>query len=82
MICGIVQDERYFADAVEPHLDGDQVLYLWARSARSAGRMSSAVRRRCSTRSISIQPFGLSVVEAMACGTPVVAYQRGSMAER
>ena len=27
------------------------------------------------------EPFGLSVVEAMACGTPVVAYRRGSMSE-
>jgi glycosyltransferase involved in cell wall biosynthesis len=27
------------------------------------------------------EPFGLSVVEAMACGTPVIAYRRGSMPE-
>ena len=27
------------------------------------------------------EPFGLSVIEAMACGTPVVAYRRGSMPE-
>ena len=27
------------------------------------------------------EPFGLSVVEAMACGTPVIAYDRGSMPE-
>jgi glycosyltransferase involved in cell wall biosynthesis len=27
------------------------------------------------------EPFGLSVVESMACGTPVVAYKRGSMPE-
>jgi glycosyltransferase involved in cell wall biosynthesis len=27
------------------------------------------------------EPFGLSVVEAMACGTPVIAFKRGSMSE-
>ena len=27
------------------------------------------------------EPFGFSVIEAMACGTPVVAYRRGSMSE-
>ena len=27
------------------------------------------------------EPFGLSVVESMACGTPVVAYRKGSMPE-
>ena len=27
------------------------------------------------------EPFGLSVIEAMACGTPVIAYNRGSMPE-
>jgi glycosyltransferase involved in cell wall biosynthesis len=27
------------------------------------------------------EPFGLSVVEAMACGTPVIATRRGSMPE-
>jgi len=27
------------------------------------------------------EPFGLSVIEAMACGTPVIAYRRGSMPE-
>ena len=27
------------------------------------------------------EPFGYSVAEAMACGTPVIAFERGSMAE-
>ena len=27
------------------------------------------------------EPFGLSVVESMACGTPVIAFNRGSMPE-
>jgi hypothetical protein len=35
-ICGIVQDERYFAERVAPHVDGDRVVFL-ARSDRGAG---------------------------------------------
>src|ERR1700733_13753406 len=47
VICGIVQDERYFADAVEPHIDGDQVIF------RGAGRMSWVMRPCCCPRSTS-----------------------------
>src|SRR6202046_3077666 len=80
LICGIVQDQRYFADAVEPHIDGDQVIYLGSvgpeRRAEGLG-CAAALLHPLSFD----EPFGLSVVEAMACGTPVVAYRRGSMAE-
>ena len=80
VICGIVQDERYFADAVEPHIDGDQVVFLGSVGPqRRAGVLGDAAAL---LHPIHFdEPFGLSVVEAMACGTPVVAYQRGSMAE-
>jgi glycosyltransferase involved in cell wall biosynthesis len=80
VICGIVQDERYFADAVEPHVDGDQVIYLGSvgpqRRADVLGDAAALLHPIYFD-----EPFGLSVVEAMACGTPVVAYRRGSMAE-
>ena len=80
VICGIVQDERYFADAVEPHIDGDQVVFLGSvgphRRADVLGDAAALLHPIHFD-----EPFGLSVVEAMACGTPVVAYQRGSMAE-
>jgi glycosyltransferase involved in cell wall biosynthesis len=80
VICGIVQDERYFADAVEPHIDGDQVVFLGSVGPqRRAEVLGGAVAL---LHPIHFdEPFGLSVVEAMACGTPVVAYRRGSMAE-
>ncbi len=80
VICGIVQDERYFADAIEPHVDGDQVLFRGSvgpeRRAEVLGDAAALLHPIYFD-----EPFGLSVVEAMACGTPVVAYRRGSMAE-
>ena len=80
VICGIVQDEKYFAEEVEPHIDGERVVYLGSvASERRAEILGSAA---VLLHPIDFaEPFGLSVVEAMACGTPVVAYRRGSMAE-
>jgi len=79
-ICGIVQDERYFTELVEPHIDGERVVYL--------GSVGPADRARILGGSLALlhpiefaEPFGLSVVESMACGTPVIAYRKGSMPE-
>ena len=80
VICGIVQDERYFADAVEPHVDGDQVIFLGSVGPRRRADVLGDAAVLLHPIYFD-EPFGLSVVEAMACGTPVVAYRRGSMAE-
>lgn len=79
-ICGIVQDERYFTERVAPHIDGDRVVFLGAvgpqRRSEVLGRAAAMLHP------IDFdEPFGLSVVESMICGTPVIAYQRGSMPE-
>lgn len=80
VICGIVQDERYFAQQVRPHIDGDRVVFLG--SVGPEQRADVLGRAAVLLHPIAFaEPFGLSVVESMVCGTPVVAYRRGSMAE-
>ena len=80
VICGIVQDQRYFAEQVEPHIDGDRVAYLGSVGPARRAEVLGAAAALLHPISFA-EPFGLSVVEAMACGTPVVAYPLGSMRE-
>jgi glycosyltransferase involved in cell wall biosynthesis len=80
VLCGIVQDEKYFHEQVEPHIDGDRVRYLGsvgpARRAEILGAAAALLHPIAFA-----EPFGLSVVEAMACGTPVITHPLGSMPE-
>jgi glycosyltransferase involved in cell wall biosynthesis len=80
VICGIVQDAAYYAEQIEPRIDGDRVVYRGSvgPTERTAVLASAAVLLHPIHFA---EPFGLSVIEAMACGTPVVAYRRGSMPE-
>jgi len=80
VIAGIIQDQDYFATEVEPHIDGTTVEYLGSVGPdQRAGVLSHALAL---LHLISFdEPFGLSLIESMACGTPVIAFDRGSMPE-
>jgi glycosyltransferase involved in cell wall biosynthesis len=79
-IAGIIQDEAYFQDEIVPRLDGECVQFIG--SVRAEDRSSFLGGAVALLHLIDFdEPFGLSVVEAMACGTPVIAFDRGSMSE-
>ena len=79
-IAGIIQDEDYFRTEVAPHLDDTHVRYLGP--VGSADRVAVLGGAHALLHLVDFdEPFGYSVVEAMACGTPVIAHRRGSMPE-
>lgn len=79
-IAGIVQDADYFRDAVAPHLDDVHVRYLGPVPATDRSEVLGAAHALLHLIDFD-EPFGFSVVEALACGTPVIAHARGSMPE-
>ena len=80
VIAGLIQDEGYFKEKVEPFINGDDIVY--------AGNCGPEERDALLGGALALlhlihfdEPFGLSVAEAMCCGTPVIAFNRGSMPE-
>ncbi len=79
-IAGLIQDQEYYTGQIAPRIDGKQVEYV--------GHVAQAEGNRILGRAKALlhpilfdEPFGLSVAESMMCGTPVIAFQKGSMAE-
>lgn len=80
VLAGIVQDTGYFDREVEPHLDGERVRYLGPVTREQGAELLGGAGALLHLIDFE-EPFGLSVVEAMACGTPVITHRRGSMPE-
>ena len=79
-MAGIVQDAGYYEREVAPHVDGARIMY----DGPVGGTKRTAMLGQAAALLHLInfdEPFGLSVIEAMACGTPVIAMNRGSMPE-
>ncbi len=74
------QEAAYFKKELEPLIDGEQI--RWIGPVNHAQKQE--LLRNAAALLFPIQweePFGLVMIEAMACGTPVVAHRRGSVGE-
>ncbi len=82
VLAGVVQPgERAFFDReIAPHIDGDKVVFLGeVGGARKRALFAGA---RALLMPISWEePFGMVMVEALACGTPVIAFPAGAAGE-
>jgi glycosyltransferase involved in cell wall biosynthesis len=81
VLAGPVQpgQEEFFAQEVEPHIDGDRVRYIGEVGEEKGDLFAGASAFLMPIR--WPEPFGLVMTEAMACGTPVIAFPEGSAPE-
>jgi glycosyltransferase involved in cell wall biosynthesis len=80
VMAGIVQDADYFASEVAPFVDERTIEYRGVLGGLDRTHALGSARALLHLIGFE-EPFGLSVIEAMACGTPVIAYPKGSMPE-
>lgn len=73
-------DRDYYKEKIEPLIDGQQIIYV--------GELNDQQKNEYFGGAIAMlnpikwnEPFGLSMVESMACGTPVIAFQKGAATE-
>lgn len=79
-MAAIPQDEAYFRTQVLPQIDGDRVEFL--------GAVEHAERNELLSNALALvhmttrpERFGLTMIESMACGTPVIGARMGSIPE-
>jgi len=73
-------DEAYFRETVAPHVDGDKVIYCGEANFDAKVKLYGGARALLYPLQTG-EPFGLVMAEAMACGTPVAALDRGAVRE-
>jgi glycosyltransferase involved in cell wall biosynthesis len=71
-------ENEYFTETIAPHVDGRQVIYVGEVEHAEKVALLGAARALLYPVQAG-EPFGLVLTEAMACGTPVAAIDRGAV---
>ncbi len=82
VLAGPVQtgQHEYFAREVQPHVDGEQIVYAGEVGGRRREELFAGARALLMPIRWP-EPFGMVMVEALACGTPVIAFPEGAASE-
>ncbi len=79
IMAGIIQDQKYFVEELSPHF-GEDIVYIGSVGPKERNKLLGEAYALLHPIFFE-EPFGLSVIESMACGTPVIAFNKGSMPE-
>ncbi len=79
IMAGIIQNKDYFEQEISPHFSED-IIYVGSVGAEQRDKLLGGAYALLHPIYFA-EPFGLSVIESMACGTPVIAFNKGSMPE-
>ncbi len=80
IISGLVQHQEYFNNKVKPFINDDDIVYVGNSGPEERDKLLGEAYALLHPISFK-EPFGLSVAESMLCGTPVIAFNLGSMPE-
>jgi glycosyltransferase involved in cell wall biosynthesis len=80
IISGLIQHQEYFDNKIKPFINDDDIVYVGNSGPEERNKLLGEAYALLHPISFE-EPFGLSVVESMFCGTPVIAINKGSMPE-
>ena len=80
IISGLIQHQEYFNSKVKPFINDDDIIYAGNSGPEERDKLLGEAYALLHPISFK-EPFGLSVAESMICGTPVIAFNLGSMPE-
>jgi glycosyltransferase involved in cell wall biosynthesis len=76
----VAADDQYYRDQIAPHVDGTRIIYCGEADHATKVKLYGGARALLYPIQAP-EPFGLVLAEAMACGTPVAALDRGAVRE-
>ena len=80
IISGLIQDQEYFDNKIKPYINEEEILYVGNSGPTQRDKLLGEAEALLHPIGFE-EPFGLSVVESMLCGTPFIAFNKGSMQE-
>lgn len=80
IISGLIQHQEYFNSMIKPYINDDDIVYIGNSGPKERDKLLGEAFALLHPIGFE-EPFGLSVAESMLCGTPVIAFNRGSMKE-